>query len=132
MIRSNRANALAGYYNTAGTNPQCAPATASGSETAGRTSARTEVNAWLGSLKGSMVSAANAATDTSTCGGVSCVANTIDGATCTITVQWDDSRGTGTAANREGSSQRARVSRWRRYDASIRHSSPQRRQSGLA
>ncbi|MGY1410330.1 MULTISPECIES: type IV pilus modification protein PilV [unclassified Luteimonas] len=106
VVRSNRANALAGYYNTPGTNPQCAAATASGSETAGQTSARTDVNAWLGSLKSSMVSAANAATDTSTCGGVSCVANTIDGATCTITVQWDDSRGTGTAAGREGSSQR--------------------------
>jgi len=106
VIRANRANALAGYYNTAGTDPQCTSAAAGSSETAGQTSARTDVNAWLESLKGSMVSAANAAADTTTCGAVSCVANTIDGATCTITVQWDDSRGSGTVDGEEGSSER--------------------------
>lgn len=101
VIRANRANALAGYYNTPGTEPLCTAAAADGSETTGQASARTDINAWLSSLKNSMVSAANAASDTTTCGRVSCVSNAIDGATCTITVQWDDSRGSGATAAAE-------------------------------
>ena len=113
VIRANRANAMAGYYNTAGSSPQCAAATGSGSENAGQALARADVNAWLASLKSSMVGPANAATDASTCGAIRCLSNTIDGVTCTITVQWDDSRGSGVApddddaeASNEGSSKR--------------------------
>ncbi|WP_372017694.1 type IV pilus modification protein PilV [Pseudoxanthomonas sp. 10H] len=89
VMRANRIDAIAGYYNTSGTDPQCSAAAADASQPVGQQSAQAEVNNWLGSLKRSV----GVAGDSSTCGSISCVANTISGGTCTVTVQWDDSRG---------------------------------------
>lgn len=92
LVRANRANALAGYYNT-GNAPICAVAAVDPDDPAGEQAAQNDVNAWLASLKSAMGSGAG---DTTTCGGVNCASNAIGGATCTVTIQWDDSRGTAT------------------------------------
>ena len=115
VIRANKNNALAGYYNT-GTTPRCDVSTINADDPGGAQSAQGDVNTWLGSLKEAM---GGGATDSTTCGAISCAGNTIDGTTCTVTVQWDDSRGRGVAAeevldgdgnpvtsNSDGSSQR--------------------------
>lgn len=94
VIRANRANALAGYYNT-GNAPRCAASAIDTGDPAGQQSAQGEVNTWVGSLKTAM---GGGAADTTTCGLINCEGNTIDGATCTVAVQWDDSRGTGASA----------------------------------
>ena len=91
LVRANRANALAGYYNT-GTDPVCAAGAVDPDDPAGEQAAQNDINSWLTSLKSSMGSGAG---DTTTCGAVNCAANTIGGATCTVTIQWDDSRGAG-------------------------------------
>lgn len=90
LIRANRTNALAGYYNT-GATPVCEAGSVDPDDPAGEQAAQNDVNAWLASLKSAMGSGA---TDTTTCGAVNCAANAIGGATCTVTIQWDDSRGT--------------------------------------
>lgn len=89
LIRANRANAVAGYYNT-GNTPLCSTTAIDPDDPAGEQAARADVNTWLASLKTAMGSGA---ADTTTCGAVNCAANTIGGATCTVTIQWDDSRG---------------------------------------
>lgn len=95
VMRANRVNAVAGYYNTAGSTAQCtASAPVSGSP-AGQQTAQVEVNNWLSALKQTVGTAA----DETTCGRVSCVANGIGGATCTVMVQWDDSRGSTSNTN---------------------------------
>lgn len=91
LVRANRANALAGYYNTPGTAPVCEAVEVDPDDPGGVQGAQNDVNAWLASLKTAMGSGAG---DTTTCGALNCVANTIGGATCTVTIQWDDSRGT--------------------------------------
>lgn len=96
LVRANRANALAGYYNT-GADPVCEAGAVDPDDPAGEQAAQNDINTWLASLKNSMGSGAG---DTTTCGAVNCAANTIGGATCTVTIQWDDSRGT--AAGGEG------------------------------
>lgn len=96
LVRANRANALAGYYNT-GATPVCEAGDVDEDGPAGEQAAQNDVNSWLGSLKMAMGSGAG---DTTTCGAVNCAANAIGGATCTVTIQWDDSRGT--AAGAEG------------------------------
>lgn len=109
VVRANRTNARAGYYSTPGAGMQCEAVTGGSTETAGQAAARSDINNWLESLKSSMVGAANVASDNTTCAAVSCVANGIDGATCTITVQWDDSRGSAGDADSDvaqGSAQR--------------------------
>jgi type IV pilus assembly protein PilV len=95
VMRANRIDAIAGYYNTSGTDPQCAAGAPDASQPAGQQSAQQEVNTWLGSLKRSV----GVAGDSSTCGSISCAANSIGGGTCTVTVQWDDSRGSTTNTN---------------------------------
>lgn len=92
VLRANRADALAGYYNTSGSGAQCNAVTPDTTWPAGQQTAQQEVNTWLVSLKRSV----GIAGDTSTCGRVSCIANSIGGATCTVMVQWDDSRGSTT------------------------------------
>src|SRR5690606_40555418 len=90
LVRANRVNALAGYYNT-GNDPVCTAAAVDPDDPAGAQAAQHDVNTWLASLKTAMGSGA---ADTTTCGAINCVANAIAGATCTVTIQWDDSRGT--------------------------------------
>lgn len=90
VMRANRIDAIAGYYNT--TAVQCAAAAVDTSQPAGQQSAQGEVNTWLASLKRSV----GVTGDTSTCGQITCAANTIGGGTCTVLVQWDDSRGSTT------------------------------------
>ena len=103
LVRANRANALAGYYNT-GATPICEAGEVDPDEPAGEQAAQNDVKSWLASLKSAMGSGA---TDTTTCGAVNCAANAIGGATCTVTIQWDDSRGTAAgAASGAGGSQR--------------------------
>ncbi len=93
-MRANRDTALAGGYNLAAM--QCVVPAAG-------TLAQTDLNRWITALKDNMGQPA----DTSTCGQVSCAAGM-----CTVTIQWDDSRGVSTnaaagdAANREGGLQR--------------------------
>lgn len=84
VMRANRQNALAGYYNTSGM--KCTALTGGAGQPAGQTSAQGEYNVWLTSLKSSM----GLASDASTCADVSC-----DAGVCTVIVQWDDSRGSG-------------------------------------
>lgn len=83
-MRANRAAAITNAYNLA--SMTCA------APAAGATLAQTDLNQWIGSLKTTMSGPANAATDTTSCGRVACVSNL-----CTVTVQWDDSRGTDVA-----------------------------------
>jgi len=90
LVRANRTNALAGYYNT-GATPVCEAGDVDPDDPAGEQAAQNDVNSWLASLKSAMGSGA---ADTTTCGAVNCAANAIGGATCTVTIQWDDSRGT--------------------------------------
>lgn len=95
-MRANHAAALAGAYNLA--SMQCTVPD-------GGTLAQDDLRRWIQSLKAGMTD--GAAGDTSVCGQVSCVAGI-----CTVTVQWDDTRGSATnaaatgAANVEGGAQR--------------------------
>lgn len=95
-MRANRAAALAGAYNTAAM--QC-------TVPAGGTLATDDMRRWISALKEGMTN--DAVNDQTVCGQVSCVAGI-----CTVTVQWDDTRGTATdggatdAANAEGGAQR--------------------------
>lgn len=75
-MRANRVATIAGQYNLALT---CNPPAAG-------TLAQSDVNAWIASLETTLGNTAN------TCGSIQC-----NGADCTVTVQWDDSRGTGNA-----------------------------------
>lgn len=86
VMRANRTNAIAGYYNTG--SMKCTTPTPDASLPAGQQSAQAELNTWLGSLKRTV----GRTDDESTCANISCVGNTIGGGTCTVTVQWDDSR----------------------------------------
>ncbi|RRN80617.1 MULTISPECIES: type IV pilus modification protein PilV [Pseudoxanthomonas] len=94
VLRANRTNAIAGYYNTSGM--QCTPANPDASLPAGQQSAQGELNVWLVALKTSMGQAG----DTTTCANVACAGNAVGGGTCTVTIQWDDSRGS--TANASG------------------------------
>lgn len=95
VMRANRVNAVAGYYNTAGSAAQCTASTPVSGSPAGQQAAQAEVNNWLAALKQTV----GAAGDETTCGRVSCVANSIGGGTCTVMVQWDDSRGSTSNTN---------------------------------
>jgi len=95
VMRANRVDAIAGYYNTTGADPQCDAADPDVSQPTGQQSAQAEVNTWLGALKRSV----GVAGDTTTCGRIACATNSISGGTCTVTVQWDDSRGSTTNTN---------------------------------
>jgi type IV pilus assembly protein PilV len=95
VLRANRTNAIAGYYNTAGSGPQCSAAVVDTSAPSGQQSAQGDLNQWLSSLKQTV----GTASDTTTCGRVSCVTNTLSGGTCTVVVQWDDSRGSSSNTN---------------------------------
>ena len=75
-MRSNRADALGGAYNTAGW--ICAAPT-------GTSHAARDSIAWINSMKETM----GVAGDTTTCGNIACVAAT---GICTVGIQWDDSR----------------------------------------
>lgn len=75
-MRANRQAAVNGEYNRGLT---CNPPAAG-------TLAQSDVNAWIASLETTLGNTAN------TCGAIQCNA-----ADCTVTVQWDDSRGTGNA-----------------------------------
>lgn len=87
LMRANRTNAIAGYYNTSGV--QCTTSAADGSQPVGQQVAQDELNSWLASLKRSM----GVVDDETTCAQVSCINNSIGGGTCSVTIQWDDSRG---------------------------------------
>ena len=76
-MRANRTAALAGEYNLAQT---CDPPAANA------TLAQSDMRAWITSLEQTLGNTAN------TCGTIAC-----NGADCTVTVQWDDSRATGNA-----------------------------------
>jgi type IV pilus assembly protein PilV len=95
VMRANRVDAVAGYYNTSGSAAQCATSAPDTSLPAGQQTAQAEVNTWLAALKRSV----GVAGDDTTCGRVSCVANTIGGGTRTVMVQWDDSRGSTSNTN---------------------------------
>ena len=96
-IRADRANAAA--YST-GTMLCSAQTVDTGSSTEEQI-AQEQVNQWLASMKVAMGQAG----DTTTCGQVACVANTINGNTCTVTIQWDDSRATN-SGTQQGSTTR--------------------------
>ena len=95
-MRANRNAALAGAYNL--DDMQC-------DVPADGTLAESDLRQWILSLKDGM--SADPSADTTTCGQVVCAAGI-----CTITVQWDDTRGKATdaaaagAANVEGGAQR--------------------------
>lgn len=78
-MRANRSAATGGAYNLAMT---CSL------PSAGTSLASADIRAWLESMKTGLSGAANASSDTTTCGSIACTSST-----CTITVQWDDSRG---------------------------------------
>jgi len=94
-MRANRQEALAGAYNTGGM--EC-------SVPDGGTLAQNDVSRWIESLKNGM---AGSDDDESVCGQIACAAEV-----CTVTVQWDDTRGSkGNAAadnadNVEGGAER--------------------------
>ncbi|AMJ55660.1 MULTISPECIES: type IV pilus modification protein PilV [Stenotrophomonas] len=91
-MRANRQAALAGAYNTDGM--EC-------TVPAGGTLAQNDVSRWIQSLKNGMTSDPD---DESICGQISCVAGV-----CTVTVQWDDTRGSksdAAADNVEGGAER--------------------------
>lgn len=71
-MRANRTQALAGAYNTNGMTCD---------KSNGATLVAKDIDLWLDAMKNTMGSTA--------CGQISCAANK-----CTVTVQWDDSRGT--------------------------------------
>lgn len=102
LVRANRANAVAGYYNT-GNDPLCSAAAVDPDDPAGEQAAGADVNTWLSSLKTAMGSGAD---DTTTCGAINCAPNDVGGATCTVTIQWDDSRGTAAGGSGAGGSAR--------------------------
>lgn len=95
-MRANRDAALSGAYNLAGM--QCELPD-------GGTLAQDDLRQWILSLKQGM--SGDPTTDVTTCGQVTCAAGV-----CTITIQWDDTRGTtsdaaaNNAANTEGGAQR--------------------------
>ncbi|WP_211365682.1 type IV pilus modification protein PilV [Pseudoxanthomonas suwonensis] len=88
ILRANRTAAIAGYYNTAGM--QCEGGDPDDSLPEGHQTAQGELNAWLMSLKSTM----GLIDDETTCAEVACAGNAFGGGTCTVTIQWDDSRGT--------------------------------------
>lgn len=88
ILRANRVEAVAGSFNTG--SMRCVAADIDSDHSVGRQAAQADVNAWVAGLKRNIGSAG----DTSTCGSITCAANTFGGADCTIAVQWDDSRGT--------------------------------------
>lgn len=75
-MRANRQAALAGAYNTDGMECEVPD---------GGTLAEDDVNRWITSLKNGM---AGSVDDESVCGQITCAADV-----CTVTVQWDDTRG---------------------------------------
>lgn len=95
-MRANRAAALAGAYNLGGM--QC-------TVPAGGTLAQNDLRQWILSLKEGMTG--DPANDNAVCGQVTCAAGV-----CTVTIQWDDTRGSASdaaaagAANVEGGAQR--------------------------
>lgn len=109
LLRANRTDAIAGYYNTAGA-MKCNAAEIDDSLPAGQLAAQGQLNAWMASYKRSMGLPAD---DQSACAMVACAGNAIGGGTCTVTVQWDDSLGSkgGDAedVNSEGGSNRRAV-----------------------
>lgn len=90
ILRARRDAAVSGAMaiGSAGA-PHCSASTFSGA-VSGITDGQTELNGWYHAVKQSL----GTVSDSSTCAVVACVANAIAGATCTVTVQWDDSRGT--------------------------------------
>lgn len=110
LLRANRTDAIAGYYNTAGAMRCNAAEVVDDTLPAGQQDAQGELNAWMVSYKRSMGLPAD---DLSACAMVACVGNTIGGGTCTVTVQWDDSlgskRGGEEGENSEGGSNRRAV-----------------------
>ncbi|MFT4178465.1 MAG: type IV pilus modification protein PilV [Thermomonas sp.] len=87
-IRADRSNATA--YSTG--SMRCAAVAPASDASATTALAQAQVNDWISALKAAM----GTSTDTTTCGQVACVVNaTTNGSTCTVTVQWDDSRGKG-------------------------------------
>ncbi|OAX56949.1 hypothetical protein A6R73_11635 [Xanthomonas translucens pv. poae] len=78
-MRANRSAATSGAYNLTMT---CSVPSAGG------TLASADIRAWLESMKTGLSGPANVSTDTTTCGAIACTSST-----CTVTVQWDDSRG---------------------------------------
>lgn len=87
-MRANRSAATSGAYNLAMT---CSlPA-------AGTTLASADIRAWLESMKTGLSGAPNVSSDTTTCGSIACTSTT-----CTVTVQWDDSRGRAVNASTAG------------------------------
>ncbi len=95
-MRANRAAALAGAYNLG--SMQCTAPT-------GGTLAQDDLRRWILSLKEGMTS--DPLNDDTVCGQVACAAGV-----CTVTIQWDDTRGSAAdaaatgAANAEGGAQR--------------------------
>lgn len=79
-MRANRADALAGQYNTGGM--ECAAPT-------GVTLAQMDRARWIDAMKEGM----GVAGDSTTCGSIACEAASD---ICTVIVQWDDSRAAGT------------------------------------
>ncbi len=88
LLRANRTDAIAGYYNTGGM--KCDASQVDGSLPTGQQAAQAQVNVWLLSLKHSMGMPDD---DLSTCAAITCAANAMGGGTCTATISWDDSRG---------------------------------------
>jgi len=95
-MRANRAAALSGQYNMGSI--QC-------TVPAGGTLAQNDLRQWIVSLKQGITN--DAANDQTVCGRVVCAAGV-----CTVTIQWDDTRGSvgdsaaAGAANAEGGAQR--------------------------
>lgn len=96
-IRADRDNVAS--YTTA---KRCAATAAPTGATPEQTAANGQLNDWVASLKSSMGTAG----DSTTCGTVNCAGNV-----CTVTVEWDDSRGKAmsTGSNADGSSARRTV-----------------------
>lgn len=94
-MRANRQEALAGAYNTDGM--ECAVPS-------GGSLAQDDLASWISSLKNGI---AGSADDESVCGQIACASEV-----CTVTVQWDDTRGkqsdaaADNADNVEGGAQR--------------------------
>ena len=105
LLRANRTDAIAGYYNTGGM--RCEAGEPDASLPAGQQAAQAEVDSWLGALQRSM----GVEGDDTTCALIACAGNAIGGGTCRVTIQWDDSRGSSLAgeddeATTEGSATR--------------------------
>lgn len=92
-MRANRDRAIAGDYNLA--SMTCTVPSATG------TLAQNDLNSWITALKNTLGSGAG--NDTTTCGQINCVGDTpTQSNVCTVTVQWDDSRGSASAATSTG------------------------------